>query len=198
MRYWPNLTQDFENDYKELKGELDRLKAYVERVARDLDKAAVEKFRLELKLKQMEIKYFDRREIQRMCIICWPFLHVLSHSVGFEDTDWPAFRLIEHGCYLVDTLLEYGYHGQTDVAAHSVGEDANRLLIEFLMQENKRFKCEGNDRIGSVLANGYKIWGNEMTTWNSVVCEGPVVWRSWDEQRKHRNWDLPSVGVRMI
>jgi hypothetical protein len=49
---------------------LDRLKAYVERVARDLDKAAVEKFRLELKLKQMEIKYFDRNGIQRMCIIC--------------------------------------------------------------------------------------------------------------------------------
>ena len=53
-----------------MKGDLEKLNEYIERVAKDLDRATVEKFKLELKLKQMETKYFDKKKIRTICAIC--------------------------------------------------------------------------------------------------------------------------------
>ena len=53
-----------------MKGELDKLNEHIERVAKDLDKANVEKFKMELRLKHMENKYFDMKKTHTACTIC--------------------------------------------------------------------------------------------------------------------------------
>ncbi len=53
-----------------MKGELEKLNEHIERVAKDLDKANVEKFKMELKIKHMESKYFDQRKMHNTCTIC--------------------------------------------------------------------------------------------------------------------------------
>ncbi len=53
-----------------MKGDLEKLNEYIERVTKDLDKATVEKFKLDLKLRQMETKYFDKKKMQTTCTIC--------------------------------------------------------------------------------------------------------------------------------
>ncbi len=61
---------ELKQDLKEMKGELEQLNEFIERVSKDLDKANVEKFKLDLKLKQMENKYGDKKRVQSACTIC--------------------------------------------------------------------------------------------------------------------------------
>ena len=49
---------------------MEKLNEYIEHVSKNLDKANVEKFKMELKLKQMENKYFDKNKTQNACTIC--------------------------------------------------------------------------------------------------------------------------------
>jgi predicted nuclease with TOPRIM domain len=54
----------------EMKGELEELNENIERVAKDLDKVNVEKYKMELKLKHLENKYFDVKKTHNACTVC--------------------------------------------------------------------------------------------------------------------------------